>query len=55
MGPTYFEVPKAPISISTFSIVFFLIGCRLVPALEKLKFILENKNIESEIEAYNEI
>ena len=49
MGPTSLEVPKAPMSISTFSIVFFLIGCILVPALEKFKAILENKNSESNI------
>jgi len=49
MGPTSLEVPKAPMSISTFSVVFFVIGCVLVPALEKFKSILENKNSESNI------
>lgn len=48
MGPTSLEVPKPPMSVGTFSIVFFIIGCTLVPGLEKLKYILKNKNTESE-------
>lgn len=48
MGPTSLEVSKEPMSISTFSIVFFAIGCILVPALEKLKSVLKSKNTESE-------
>ena len=51
MGPTSLEIPKPPMSIETFSIVFFVIGCALVPALEKLKSVLKNKEIESEVEA----
>ena len=51
MGPTSLEVPKAPMSIQSFSIVFFIIGCILVPALEKLKALLENKEIKSEVES----
>lgn len=47
MGPTSLEIPRPPMSLATFSIVFFAIGCTLVPALEKLKVILEKKNIES--------
>ncbi|MBC5995815.1 DUF368 domain-containing protein [Romboutsia ilealis] len=47
MGPTSLEIPKPPMNPATFSIVFFAIGCTLVPALEKLKVILEKKNIES--------
>lgn len=46
MGPTSLEIPRPPMSLATFSIVFFAIGCTLVPALEKLKVILEKKNIE---------
>ena len=38
-------------SIQSFSIVFFIIGCILVPALEKLKALLENKEIKSEVES----
>lgn len=37
MGPTSLEVPKEPMDLSTFSIEFFVIGCTLVPALERLK------------------
>ncbi len=48
MGPTSLEVPKPPMSMSTFSIVFFIVGCMLVPSLEKLKYVLKNKNLESE-------
>ena len=47
MGPISLEVPKPPMSLESFSIVFFAIGCTLVPALEKLKDMLEKKNIES--------
>lgn len=51
MGPKSLEIPQAPMSISTFSIVFFAIGCTLVPALEKLKIVLKNKNIETDHKA----
>ena len=49
MGPTSLEIPKEPMSISTFSIAFFVIGCALVPALEKLKSMLKEKEVESEV------
>ena len=48
MGPESLEVPKDPMSIHTFSIVFFVIGCILVPGLEVLKKVLKNKNEEVE-------
>ena len=48
MGPTSLEIPKSPMSISTFSILFFAIGCTLVPALEKLKSVLKDKESETE-------
>ncbi len=51
MGPTSLEIPKPPMSIQSFSIIFFIIGCTLVPALEKLKDILKNKETELEIES----
>ena len=51
MGPTSLEIPKPPMGMSTFSIGFFIIGCTLVPALEKLKELLKNKEIESEVES----
>ena len=44
MGPRSLEVPMPPLSISTFNIVFFVIGCTLVPALEKIKSVLEEKH-----------
>ena len=50
MGPTSLEIPRPPMSIDSFSIIFFIIGCTLVPALEKLKGVLKNKE-ELEIES----
>ena len=50
MGPKSLEIPKPPMSVETFSIVFFAVGVTLVPALEKLKNLLKNKNIEENIE-----
>lgn len=44
MGPTTLEVPKAAMSLESFSFVFFLIGGGLILGLEKLKTLLENKN-----------
>ena len=44
MGPTSLEIPKPPMSIKTFSILFFIIGCTLVPELENLKTILKDNN-----------
>ena len=35
------EIPQLPMSISTFSIIFFTIGCTLVPSLENLKNVLK--------------
>lgn len=48
MEPTSLEIPKKPMSISTFNIIFFAIGGVLVPSLEKLRGMLKNKDIESE-------
>ncbi|MGL6107200.1 DUF368 domain-containing protein [Romboutsia sp.] len=48
MGPTSLEVPRLAMSTSTFSVVFFAIGCTLVPALEKLKDVFKNKSLELE-------
>ena len=50
MGPKSLEIPKPPMSVETFSIVFFAVGVTLVPALEKLKTLLKNKNIEENID-----
>ena len=46
MGPTSLEIPKNPMSLESFSVVFFVIGCALVPALEKLKSMLKEKDAE---------
>ena len=48
MGPSSLEVPKPPMSINTFSVVFFAVGCTLVPALEKLKGTLRKEHSECE-------
>ena len=44
MGPTTLAVPQAPMSLGTFSIVFFIIGGIIIIGLEKIKNVLENKN-----------
>lgn len=45
MGPTTLDVPQDPMNISTFSIIFFIIGGAIIFGLQKLKTILENKEI----------
>lgn len=50
MGLESLEILQSPISISTFSIIFFIIGYILVLALEKLKIILKNNNTDYEEE-----
>ena len=44
MGPTTLDVPKAAMGISTFSIVFFLIGGLLIFGLDRLRFLMEKRN-----------
>ena len=39
MGPTTLDVPQAPMSISTFNIIFFIIGGIIIFGLEKIKSI----------------
>ena len=49
MGPTTLEIPKDPMSISTFSILFFIIGGVVILGLQGLKFLMsknENKEIK---------
>ena len=41
MGPTTLEIPQAPMSFSTFSIVFFLLGGLIIFGLEKLKNLMK--------------
>lgn len=43
LGPTTLEVPKDPMSFSTFSIVFFLIGGAVILGLQKFKSVMEKK------------
>ena len=50
MGPTSLEVPQLPMDIKSFSVIFFVIGCVLVPALEKLKTLLKHNEIEIDTE-----
>ena len=42
MGPTTLDTPLDPISISTFSILFFIIGGIIVIGLQKIKEMMEN-------------
>ena len=44
MGPTTLAVPQAPMTFSTFSIIFFIIGGIIIIGLEKIKAVLESKN-----------
>ncbi|NFI95463.1 DUF368 domain-containing protein [Clostridium botulinum] len=44
MGPTSLEVPKSPMNLHTFNIIFFIIGGGIILLLQKLKYYLENKN-----------
>ncbi len=48
MGPTTLETPKDPMSISTFSILFFLLGGLIIFGLERVKIILAKKNIDKD-------
>lgn len=43
LGPTTLKVPKDPMSFSTFSIVFFLIGGAVILGLQKFKSVMEKK------------
>ncbi|WP_252244054.1 MULTISPECIES: DUF368 domain-containing protein [unclassified Clostridium] len=44
MGATSLEVPKPPMNLHTFNIIFFIIGGGIILLLQKLKYYLENKN-----------
>lgn len=48
MGPTTLEVPKDPMSISTFSIIFFAVGGAIIYGLQKLKEVLEKQNTDTQ-------
>ena len=42
MGPTTLDIPKTPMSLSTFNIIFFIIGALIIFGLEKLKTIMQH-------------
>lgn len=44
MGPTSLEVPKAPMTFSNFSIIFFIIGGILIVGLQQMKNFFDKKN-----------
>ena len=41
MGPTTLEVPREPMNLQTFSIIFFFVGGAIIFGLEKLKDVLD--------------
>lgn len=43
MGPTTLEIPRDPMSISTFSIIWFAIGGAIIFGLQKMKTLLDKK------------
>ncbi len=44
MGPTTLDVPKDPMTFSTFSILFFILGGAIIFGLEKAKSFIESKD-----------
>lgn len=46
MGPTSLEVPKAPMDMNSFSIIYFVIGGAIIIGLERIKVQLEKKKIK---------
>lgn len=44
MGPTSLQIPKPPMNLHTFNIIFFIFGGAIIFGLEKLKDYLEGKN-----------
>lgn len=43
MGPTTLDIPQAPLTIHSFSLIFFLIGAVVIIGLEKLKSLSSEK------------
>ena len=41
MGPTTLEIPKAPMDLSTFNLLFFALGGVIIWGLEKFKLVLQ--------------
>lgn len=46
MGPTTLETPVSPMSLSTFNFIFFILGGVIILFLEKVKKLLQTKNID---------
>lgn len=42
MGPTTLDIPKAPMSLETFNIIFFVLGALIIFGLEKLKSLMHD-------------
>ena len=53
-GPLSLEVPQSPMNLESFNIIFFVIGCILVPALEMLKVLLKSKSDDLEQDTHIE-
>ena len=45
MGPTTLDVPLAPLGLSEFNIIAFIVGAVIIIGLDKLKEFLEKKNL----------
>ena len=43
MGPTTLEVPKSPMSVNTFNILFFIIGAATIVFLDRIKLLLNKE------------
>lgn len=54
MGPLSLEVSQSPMNLESFNIIFFVIGCILVPALEMLKVLLKSKSDDLEQDTHIE-
>ena len=54
IGPLSLEVPQSPMNLESFNIIFFVIGCILVPALEMLKVLLKSKSDDLEQDTHIE-
>lgn len=48
MGPTTLDIPQDPMSISTFSIIWFVVGGLIIFGLQKVKSLLEKKEGDEE-------
>ena len=43
MGPTTLDIPQLPMTLSTFSILFFILGAAVIFGLEQLKLLMQSK------------